>query len=135
MPRPGVSAWTAILALAIHNTGILGRLSSETVENADPRSAAAFRAFGAGRLQIAAFALLPDLLNRLLLYFFYRWETCVREATVLGMLGVVSLGYWIADARTRMQHDTFVFLVLLGALIVLVGDLVSAIARRLVRDA
>jgi len=32
----GTSAWPAVLALAIHNAGILGRLGSETVENPSP---------------------------------------------------------------------------------------------------
>ena len=131
----GPTAWPAVLALAVHNAGILGRLDAETVENVDTRSLVALRGLGARRSQIAAVALFPAVLPRLLLYFFYRWETCVREATVLGMLGVVSLGYWIEDARTRGQHDNLVFLILLGAVIVLVGDLVSAVARRMVRSA
>jgi phosphonate transport system permease protein len=131
----GPSAWPAVLAIAVHNVGILGRLGAEAIENLDNASPAALRGLGARRLQVAAFALWPAALPRLLLYFFYRWETCVREATVLGLLGVVSLGYWIADARTRGQYDVFVFLILLGAGIVLVGDLVSAIARGLVRRA
>jgi phosphonate transport system permease protein len=131
----GPSAWPAILALAIHNTGILGRLGSETVENADTQTAAAFRGLGAGRLQIAVFGLFPVLLPRLLLYFFYRWETCVREATVLGMLGIASLGYWVEDARTRGQYDSLVFLIGLGVAIVMLGDLLSALARLAVRRA
>ena len=65
----------------------------------------------------------------------YRWETCVREATVLGMLGIVSLGYWIVDARARNHYDEMFLLVLVGAAIVLVGDLVSAAAREVVRRA
>jgi len=43
-------------------------------------------------------AIMPDVLPRFLLYFFYRWETCVREATVPGMLGVLSLGTLVRDA-------------------------------------
>ncbi len=131
----GPTAWPVVLALALHNTGILGRLGAETVENAEVRPLAALRAAGARRSQVAAVGVFPATVSRLLLYFFYRWETCVREATVLGMLGVVSLGYLIADARTRMQHDKFVFLILLGALIVIAGDFVSALARRIVRGA
>lgn len=131
----GPSAWPAVLALAVHNAGILGRLDAETVENVDSRTLIALRALGARRSQIAAVGLFPAVLPRLLLYFFYRWETCVREATVLGMLGVVSLGYWIDDARNRGQLDTMLFLILLGAGIVLTGDLVSAVARRMVRTA
>ena len=131
----GPTAWVPVLALAIHNAGILGKLNAETIENASPASLSALRALGAPRLQIGAIGLVPQILSRYLLYFFYRWETCVREATILGMLGVVSLGYWITDARTRGQLDIFVLLILLGALIVLLGDLVSALARRVVRRA
>lgn len=131
----GPSAWPAVLALALHNAGILGRLNAETIENRNDASLVALRGLGARRSQIGTLALLPIILPRFLLYFFYRWETCVREATVLGMLGVVSLGYWIADARSRGRYDEFLFLVLVGAAIVLAGDLVSALARRWVRRA
>jgi phosphonate transport system permease protein len=115
--------------------GILGRLNAETVENLPSRVPRALRALGAGRLQIAATALLPASMPRFLLYFFYRWETCVREATVLGMLGIVSLGYWIEDARARHHYDQMMLLVVLGAVLVVVGDAVSAVARRIVRRA
>jgi phosphonate transport system permease protein len=125
----GSSAWPAILALAIHNSGILGKLGAETVENLDPRPLRALRWLGASRKQIAVGAVTPLFLSRFLLYFFYRFETCVREATVLGMLGVVSLGYWIQDARSRQFYDEMVLFVALGAVIVLLADLVSALVR------
>lgn len=131
----GPNAWTAVLALAIHNVGILGRLNAETIENLPPGAPGVLRGLGAGRLQIATTGVLPAVMPRFLLYFFYRWETCVREATVLGMLGIVSLGYWIEDARARTHLDELMLLVLLGAGIVMVGDLVSAMARRVVRRA
>lgn len=131
----GASAWPAVLALAIHNSGILGKLGAETVENLDPRSLRALRMLGATRAQIAMSAIFPLSLSRCLLYFFYRFETCVREATVLGMLGVVSLGYWIQDARSRQFYDQMVFFVAIGACIVLAADLVSAIVRSHLRRA
>ena len=131
----GPSAWPAVLALAIHNAGILGKLGGEVVENLEARPLSALRGLGATRSQIVLSAIYPMALSRLLLFFFYRWETCVREATVLGMLGIVSLGYWIQDARARTQYDTMIFLVALGVALVLIGDFVSAVARRLVRNA
>jgi phosphonate transport system permease protein len=131
----GPSAWPAVLALAIHNSGILGKLGAETVENLDPRTLRALREHGASRAQVAVAAILPLSLSRLLLYFFYRFETCVREATVLGMLGVASLGYWIQDSRTRQFYDEMLFFVALGAAIVLLADLVSMLARWIVRRA
>lgn len=129
----GPNAWPAVLALAIHNAGILGKLDAEVVENLPPATLATLRGLGGRRRQIAAVAILPLALPRLLLLFFYRWETCVREATVLGMLGIVSLGFWIQDARARNHYDDMFFLILLGAALVLAGDLLSAVARRAVR--
>ena len=131
----GLNAWPAILALAIHNAGILGRLNSELVENTDTQIPAALRGLGASRSQIATFALLPRNSSRLLLYFFYRWETCVREATVLGMLGIASLGFMIHHARAALRYDEMFFLILTGAALVVVGDAISMLARHRARRA
>ncbi len=131
----GPNAWPVVLALAFHNAGIVGKLTAEVVENLDPGPLRALRGVGAGRLQIAATGLFPLILPRFLLFFFYRWETCIREATVLGMLGITSLGFWIVDSRARNHYDEMFFFVLIGAGIVLVGDLVSAVAREVVRRA
>ena len=131
----GPSAWPAVLGLAIHNAGVLGRLDAELLEHADTGPAKALRAAGAGRLQIATVALLPALLARLLLFFSYRWETCVREATVLGMLGIASLGFAIQEARVRGQVDVLVFLVAIGIGLVVLGDGLSALTRSRLRHA
>ena len=129
----GPTAWPVIIALAIHNSGILARLGSETIENLESAPLESLAAVGASRRQLSTLAALPLALPRFLLYFFYRFETCVREATVLGMLGVVSLGYWIADARGRQHYDEMILLIALGAILVLIGDLVSYFARRWIR--
>ena len=129
----GPNAWPAVLALAIHNAGILGKLASEVVEDLDQAPLASLRASGASRSQIAVTAIAPLVFNRTLLFFFYRWETCVRDATILGLLGIVSLGYWIQDARARNRYDEMFLLILVGAALVIVSDVVSAIARESVR--
>ena len=129
----GPSAWPLVLALALHNCGIIGKLSAEVIENLPDQPQLSLSSIGASRLQIMLAAALPVALPRFLLFFFYRWETCVREATVLGMLGIVSLGFWIQDARARNFYDEMVFLILLGALIVIIGDVISTLVRAYVR--
>jgi len=52
---------------------------------------------------------------------------------VLGMLEIVSLGYWIQDARAKQYYDEMLLLVAVGACIVLAADLASALARRFLR--
>lgn len=129
----GTSAWPAVLALAIHNAGILGRLGSETVENLSPGPLRAMTMMGVSRRTVAFTAVFPLSLGRFLLYFFYRFETCVREATVLGMLGVLSLGYEIVEARAHGRYDEMLFYVFLAMLLVLAADLISDLARRWLR--
>jgi len=129
----GPNAWAAVIALALHNTGILGKLNAEVAENLEPETLMGLRALGARRRQIAVAGILPAIGPRFLLFFFYRWETCVREATVLGMLGIVSLGFFIQDARARQHYDVMFALILIGSVIVIIGDLISAAARETVR--
>lgn len=131
----GRSAWPAVLALMIHNAGILGRLYGEVIENLPARTLTSLRAAGAGRLQIVTHGILPAALPRFLMYFFYRWETCVREATVLSMLGMAGLGYWILEADAHDREDKLLLYIALASMLVLVGDLLSAVARRIVRRA
>lgn len=131
----GPTVWPMIFALALHNAGILGKLNSEVIENVDPHTPRALRALGASRAGILSTYLLPVLTPRFLLYFFYRWESCVRESTVLGMLGIASLGFWIVDARARNHYDDMIFYVLCGVILVVLGDLISALVRDRLRRA
>ncbi|HUF63421.1 MAG TPA: ABC transporter permease subunit [Verrucomicrobiales bacterium] len=125
----GLSALPAVLALGLHNAGILARLGSEIVDNQASGIPAATRAAGHSRSQILLFTLFPLALPRFLVFFFYRWETCIRDATVVGTLGITSLGFWIQDARARDNYDQMLFFVVLSSILVLAGDLFSALVR------
>lgn len=131
----GPGAWPGVLALALHNSGILGRLFAEVSEDVDPRPSRALRALGARRFAIATGAIWPESQNRFLLLFFYRWETCVREATVLGLLGFTGLGYYLLQAQAAIRWDEMLLWTLLGSALVVAGDLISALARGFIRRA
>ena len=122
-------AWPIVLALAIHNLGILGRLQSEVIENADQNSARQIMAAGGGRYKAYFWAFVPIAFNRFFVYFAYRWETCVREATILGMVSGISIGYYVDEAKARQYHDEMLVFMLVGAVLVLIGDFVSSIIR------
>ncbi len=131
----GLSAVPAVLALAIHNAGILGRLNAEVIENLPSAPLRSLRAAGGTRRAIAVSAIYPLSLPRGLLYFFYRWETCIRESTVLGLLSIATLGALVADAEARMRFDRMFLFVMVGAVMVVVVDLLSAVVRAWVRQA
>ena len=125
----GRQVWPLVLALAIHNFGILGRLWSEVVENADIAVAEHSIAAGASRSGVFLTNLFPAVFNRFLIYFFYRWETCVKDATVLGMLGLLTLGELIIMSK-GFHWDRMFFYILLGSSVILAGDLLSTWIRR-----
>ena len=126
----GLGVWPVVLALTVHNAGILGRLGAELIEDLEPPALAQLRASGASRGQLAVLGALPQALPRYLLFVFVRWETCIRESTVLGMLGGFSLGWLIGDARARMRYDAMIVYVLVGALLIVAGDMLSQLLRR-----
>ena len=130
----GPTAWPLILGLAIHNYGIIGRLGGELTDHSDLNHTKVQLAQGGSRLQGYLFSILPSYFNRMLLYFFYRWETCIRDATVLGLLGISSLGFLIDEARARDNYDEWFFFILLSACIVMIGDLASEIVRNRLRN-
>ncbi len=128
----GLQVWPLVLALAIHNLGILGRLWGEVVENADSSASQQALISGEGRGGAYLTRLLPESFNRFLIYFFYRWETCVKDATVLGMLGLLTIGKLIALSKGFFWDQMF-FYVLLAASVIIIGDLFSTFLRRKLR--
>lgn len=128
----GLQVWPLVLALAIHNFGILGRLWGEVVENAEPSSAQQALVSGQRRNGAYVTRILPESFNRFLIYFFYRWETCVKDATVLGMLGLLTLGKLIALSKGFFWDKMF-FYVLLASSVIVIGDLFSTFLRRRLR--
>jgi phosphonate transport system permease protein len=127
----GLGPMTGTLALALHTAGVLGRLFAEAVENAPPGPADALRAQGAGALQVAAYATLPQLLPQFVSYTLYRWENNIRAAAVLGVVGAGGLGQMLAFHLGLFQMGRTA--TVLAAMLVLVAavDGASVLARRL----
>ncbi len=85
-PLPG------ILALAIHNFGILGKLCSEIVENMDTRPLKNLSSSGASRLQLLFYGVIPLTIPKFITYILYRWEVIIRTTIIVGFVGAGGLG-------------------------------------------
>jgi phosphonate transport system permease protein len=127
----GLGPFAGTLALAVHTTGVLGRLFAEAVENAPPGPGAALRAQGVGNGRVFLYATLPQVLPQLVSYSLYRWENNIRAAAVLGVVGAGGLGQLLAFhmGLFHMQKTATVLAAML-ALVALV-DAISYGARRL----
>ena len=92
----GLGPFAGTLALALHTTGVLGRLFAEAIENAPPGPGDALRAQGVGNGRVFLYATLPQVLPQLMSYTLYRWENNIRAAAVLGVVGAGGLGQLLA---------------------------------------
>ena len=88
----GLGPMAGTLALALHTSGVLGRLFSEAMENIPTGPGDALRTQGVGPLRVFAYATLPQVLPQLISYTLYRWENNIRAAAVLGVVGAGGLG-------------------------------------------
>jgi phosphonate transport system permease protein len=92
----GLGPLAGTLALALHTTGVLGRLFAEAMENAPQGPALALRVRGVPEGRVWWYATLPQVLPQLTSYALYRWENNIRAAAVLGVVGAGGLGQLLA---------------------------------------
>ena len=128
----GPTYWTAIAALAIHNCGILGRIGRDIIHNSSYRSLEALRNSGASSTSLVVFSMIPELFSKFLIHVFYRWEMCMRDAVIVGMIGLPTLGFWIfQDAWPKFRYDEMMFYILLSVLLIACIESISRSSRRL----
>jgi phosphonate transport system permease protein len=120
----GLGPMAGTLALALHTSGVLGRLFAESLENASTDAAMALRVRGISEAKIFCYATLPQIMPQLVSYTLYRWENNIRAAAVLGVVGAGGLGAMLSFHMSLFQMaETSSVLLAMLALVVLVDAL------------
>ncbi|MDO9251042.1 MAG: phosphonate ABC transporter, permease protein PhnE [Hydrogenophaga sp.] len=127
----GLGPFAGTLALALHTTGVLGRLFAEAIENAPPGPGDALRAQGVGNGRVFLYATLPQVLPQLMSYTLYRWENNIRAAAVLGVVGAGGLGQLLAFHMGLFHMNKTATILAAMLLLVAFVDATSHGSRRL----
>jgi phosphonate transport system permease protein len=127
----GLGPFAGVMALFIHNTGIIAKLFSEAVEAIDPRPVEGIRATGASRLQEVIFGVVPQVIPLWSSYTLYRLETNVRSATVLGIIGAGGIGQTLYENIRSFQYSETAAVVIIIVVSVMLIDIVSSRLRRI----
>ena len=126
----GLGPMAGTLALALHTSGVLGRLFAEAMENVPKGPSDALRTQGVGPLQVFAYATLPQVLPQLMSYTLYRWENNIRAAAVLGVVGAGGLGQLLSFHMGLFQMNKTATILAAMLLMVACVDALSFSLRR-----
>ena len=124
---PGVLA--GILAIALRSIGFVAKLLYEAIEEIDRTQVEAVTAAGAGRAQVVAYAIVPQIMPAFAGIAVFRWDINIRESTILGLVGAGGIGLQLQASVNVLAWNqvTTIFLLILAT--VLVSEWVSARVR------
>jgi len=126
----GLGPFAGVLALWVHTTGALAKLFSEAVEAIDPRPVEGVRATGASSLEEIVYGVLPQVLPLWISYSLYRFESNVRSASVVGMVGAGGIGVILYEVIRGFEYAQTCAVIIIIVVCVSVIDLVSARLRQ-----
>jgi phosphonate transport system permease protein len=121
------------IALGIHNFGILGRLMAEVIENLDQRPLQALKAQGTPGTLVFLYGVLPLTLPRFLAYSLYRWEVCMRETVIVGLVGAGGLGRLLTEQLSSFDYRGVIVTLSCFMVLTFLVDWLSATMRRSLR--
>ncbi|QRY31631.1 MULTISPECIES: phosphonate ABC transporter, permease protein PhnE [unclassified Variovorax] len=126
----GIGPFAGALALALHTTGVLGRLFAEALENAPREPEHALALSGANPVTAFSYASLPIVLPQWVAYALYRWEMNIRMAAVLGFVGGGGLGQLLYFHLSIFQQQQAMTVLIAMFVLVTFVDFASARLRR-----
>ena len=125
----GLGPFAGVLALWVHTTGVLAKLFAEAVEAIDPRPAEGVRATGATSLDEIVYGVLPQVLPLWISYALYRFESNVRSAMVVGMVGAGGIGVVLYESIRSFDYAQASAVLIMVIVVVTAIDVASARLR------
>ncbi len=126
----GLGPFAGVLALWVHTTGILAKLFAEAVEAIDPHPVEGVRATGARGVEEIIYGVIPQVLPLWVSFSLYRFESNVRSASVIGLVGAGGIGQvlWEIIRAFQFQQTCAVMLIIVVAV-----TLIDALSQQLRR--
>jgi len=128
----GLGPTAAVFALAFGGVGLLGKLFADSIEEVPAGPQRALTAVGARRLQVYSAATVPPSVPAFVGHSFYLFDSNIRAATVLGVVGSGGIGFYLNNAaRVSAYNEVFAFVLVIMATVFLVEGLAVWMRRAL----
>ena len=124
-PIPGIAA------ILFTDTGALGKVYAEALENIDDRQREGVRSVGASGGAVNRYGVVPQVLPVFVSQSLYFWESNTRSATIIGAVGAGGIGLKLLETMgTNSDWDKVAYMVLLILFIVFLFDNISNVIRQ-----
>ena len=123
----GPSMLPAVLALGVHNGGIIGFLMGRHADQL------LYRRDAPRRLDLYAYETVPRLYGQFMALVLYRYEIIVRESAILGILGIHTLGFYVNADFYEFRFDQACVVLAATAFLSMAIDAVSRAVRKRLR--
>lgn len=112
----------AMIAIAFHTTGALGKMFSEVNENASLKPIDGLASVGANWTQRMFVGVVPQVAPNYISYALMRFEINIRASAILGFVGAGGIGYELKNAMSwgqgRYDQAAAIFLMLFASIVV-----------------
>lgn len=125
----GLGPFAGVLALFVHTAGTLGKLFSEAIEAIEPGPVEGIRATGASKIQEIMFGVIPQVMPLWTSFTLYRFESNVRSAAVLGIVGAGGIGVALYQNFRAFNYQNVCAILMILVVTVGVIDTISARIR------
>jgi phosphonate transport system permease protein len=126
----GFGTFAGFLTLSISTIGFLSKLIADDIEEIDPAQVEAIRATGAGFWQVMDFAVVSQVMPRLVGLTAYKVDINFRESSVIGIVGAGGIGATLNTALDRYEFDSAAAILLIIIGIVMLCEYASGWIRK-----
>jgi phosphonate transport system permease protein len=121
----GMGPFAGVLAIAFSDVAFLTKIYAEAIENVDRKPIEGTQAAGANRIQSIRLAVVPQVLPVILSSALYYFESNVRAATILGIVGAGGIGLQLSQRILVNDWDQACFIIIMMLVAVAIIDFVS----------
>lgn len=125
----GLGPFAGVLAIICSDFGALGKLFSEVVEAADNKASEGVLSTGGNPVHRIRFALIPQVLPVMASQVLYFFESNVRSATIIGIVGAGGVGQYLAELLRVLDLPPLGVLIFLILVTVAIIDVISSRLR------
>ncbi len=125
-----IGKFSGIIALTIIAFLMSLKLFREYIESINENQLNSTRSVGANPIQVLKYCVLPNMAQLSTSVFFIVFETNIRSATILGLVGAGGIGQIMWRDLNHLRYDNLATLILILFITILLIDLTSLFIRK-----